>query len=105
MRATRPDVIDLFEEPFSLVALQTLLLRDLLAPSAALVFYSAVNVQRRWRWPYRAIERLVLRRADGAHAPNRDVPPILRAKGLAAPARRGHSARRRRRALCSSRAG
>jgi glycosyltransferase involved in cell wall biosynthesis len=82
LRATRPDVIDLYEEPFSLVALQTLLLRDLLAPRAALVFYSAVNVERRWRWPYRAIERLVLSRADGAYAPNQDVPLILRAKGF-----------------------
>jgi glycosyltransferase involved in cell wall biosynthesis len=82
MRASRPDVIDLFEEPFSLVALQTLLLRDLLAPSAAVVFYSAVNVHRRWRWPYRSVERFTLGRADGAHAPNSDVPDILRAKGF-----------------------
>src|SRR4051812_3153860 len=85
MRASRPDVIDLFEEPFSLVALQTLLLRELLAPSAALVFYSAVNVERVWRWPYRAVERLVLARADAAHAPNADVPRILNAKGFQAP--------------------
>jgi glycosyltransferase involved in cell wall biosynthesis len=83
LRKTKPDVIDLMEEPFSLVALQTLLLRDLFAPRAALVFYSAVNVHRHWRLPYRLIERLVLRRADGAHAPNEDVPRILRAKGLA----------------------
>ncbi|MGI9146227.1 MAG: glycosyltransferase family 4 protein [Chloroflexota bacterium] len=82
LRSTQPDVIDLFEEPFSLVALQTLLLRGVLVPSAAVVFYSAVNVQREWRWPYRAIERLTFRHADGAHAPNQDVPPILRAKGF-----------------------
>jgi glycosyltransferase involved in cell wall biosynthesis len=82
IRTTQPDVIDLFEEPFSLVALQTLLLRDLLAPRAALVFYSAVNVKREWRWPYRAIERLILRRADGAHAPNQDVPRILRGRAF-----------------------
>jgi glycosyltransferase involved in cell wall biosynthesis len=82
IRVTRPDVIDLYEEPFSLVALQTALARDVLAPTAALVFYSAVNVARDWRWPYRAIERVVLRRADGAYAPNRDVPRILRSKGF-----------------------
>jgi glycosyltransferase involved in cell wall biosynthesis len=85
LRTLKPDVIDLVEEPFSLVALQTLLARDLLAPHAALVVYSAVNVERRWRAPYRWIERLVLRRADGAHAPNADVPRILRARGLSAP--------------------
>jgi glycosyltransferase involved in cell wall biosynthesis len=83
VRQLRPDVIDLFEEPFSLVALQTLFARDLLAPHAALVFYSAVNVDRRWRQPYRTIEHVVLRRADGAHAPSVDVPPILRRKGMA----------------------
>jgi glycosyltransferase involved in cell wall biosynthesis len=83
LRQEQPDVIDLYEEPFSLVALQTLLLRRLLAPRAAIVFYSAVNVHRHWRWPYRWIERLMLQHADGAHAPNQDVVPILRAKGCA----------------------
>src|SRR5919199_2847142 len=68
LRTIRPDVIDLYEEPFSLVALQTLLAREALAPRAALVFYSAVNVMRDWRWPYRAIERVVLMRANGAYA-------------------------------------
>lgn len=82
IKGTRPDVIDLFEEPFTLVALQTLVLRNALAPRAALVFYSAVNVERHWRWPYRTIERAVMRSADGAHAPSADVPPILRARGL-----------------------
>lgn len=82
MRAEHPDVIDLYEEPFSLVALQTLIARDVWAPNAALVFYSAVNVEQRWRWPYRAIEQLVLRRADAAHGPNSDVPRILRTKGF-----------------------
>jgi len=85
LRTRTPDVIDLFEEPFSLVALQTVLARDLLAPRAALVFYSAVNVPRTWRPPYRWIEGLVLRRADGAHAPNADVPAILRGKGMRGP--------------------
>ncbi len=82
LRRVRPDVIDLFEEPFTLVALQALVLRNLLAPRAAFVFYSAVNVSRRWRWPYRAIEGAVLRGADGAHAPSAEVPPILEAHGL-----------------------
>lgn len=86
VREYQPDVIDLFEEPFSLVALQTLLARNLFAPRAALVLYSAVNVERTWRLPYRLIERVVLRGADGAHGPNSDVPPILRSRGLTGPA-------------------
>jgi glycosyltransferase involved in cell wall biosynthesis len=86
VRKCTPDVIDLFEEPFSLVALQTLIARNLFAPRAALVLYSAVNVERTWRLPYRVIERMVLRCADGAHAPNADVPPILGKRGLRGPA-------------------
>ncbi len=82
VRGFRPDVLDVHEEPFSFSALQALLARDWLAPRAALVFYSAVNVHRRWRMPYRAIEKLLLARADGAYAPNAEVPEILRAKGL-----------------------
>src|SRR5215831_6211653 len=82
IRRTRPDVIDLFEEPFTLVALQTLFLRNLMTPDAALVLYSAVNVERKWRWPYRAIEQAVLRGADAAHAPSADVAPILQTRGL-----------------------
>jgi glycosyltransferase involved in cell wall biosynthesis len=82
LRRTQPDVVDLYEEPFTVVALQALLLRNLLAPRAALVFYSAVNVERRWRWPYRSIEQVVLRGADAAHAPNADVPRVLAARGF-----------------------
>jgi glycosyltransferase involved in cell wall biosynthesis len=82
IRSLQPDVIDLVEEPFAFVALQALVGRELFARSAALVVYSAVNVRREWRLPYRAIERLVLRRVDGAHAPSNEVGPILRAKGL-----------------------
>jgi len=77
LRAYQPDVIDLYEEPFSWSRCKTLILRQLLAPSAALVCYSAVNVHRQWRWPYRWIERMVLTEADGAHVPHKDVVSIL----------------------------
>jgi glycosyltransferase involved in cell wall biosynthesis len=86
LRRVQPDVIDLYEEPFSFVALQALLGRAAFAPRAALVFYSAVNVHRAWRLPYRLVERLMLAKADGAYTPNAAVPPILRAKGMRASA-------------------
>jgi glycosyltransferase involved in cell wall biosynthesis len=85
IRGWRPDVIDVHEEPFSFAALQTLAAREALAPRAALVFYSAVNVERRWRLPYRLAERAVLARADGAYVPNGEVPSVLRGKGYAGP--------------------
>ncbi len=84
VRRFRPDVIDVHEEPFSFAALQALVARDVLAPAAGLVFYSAVNVSRRWRLPYRLVERALLARADGAYAPNTEVCQILRDKGMRA---------------------
>jgi glycosyltransferase involved in cell wall biosynthesis len=87
LRAWRPDVIDLHEEPFSLVALQTLLARDVFCPGAAFLFCSYVNILRTWRPPYRWVERYVLARADAAYAPNSDVPPILTTKGMRSPIR------------------
>jgi glycosyltransferase involved in cell wall biosynthesis len=45
-----------------------------------------VNIDRRWNQPYQAVEDIILARADGAYAPNADVPPILKDKGLKAPA-------------------
>lgn len=82
VRRIQPDVIDVQEEPFSLAALQVVLARELLAPRAAVVFYSAVNVERRWRLPYRLAEAAVLARAEAAYVPSRDVSVVLRAKGF-----------------------
>lgn len=87
VRAFRPHVIDLHEEPFSFVALQTLLARRLLAPRAALVFCSYVNVPVRWNLPYHLVERACLALADAAYAPNQDVPGVLKAKGMRGPVR------------------
>lgn len=83
VRSFRPDVIDVHEEPFSFAALQALLARNVLARRAALLFCSYVNVDVRWRWPYRLAERAVLAGADAAYAPNADVPGVLRRKGFA----------------------
>ena len=85
VRRLQPEVIDVHEEPFSFSAFQTLLGRELLAARAALVFYSAVNVDRRWRPPYRWVERLVLSRADAAYVPGGEVPGVLRRKGFSGP--------------------
>ena len=86
VRRLRPDVIDVHEEPFSFSTLQALLARELLAPRAALVCYSAVNVRRQWRPPYRWVERALLTRADAMYAPSQAVLPVLREKGYAGPA-------------------
>ena len=60
IRDLRPDVIHLWEEPWSLVALQAALLRK----GAALVLEVDQNILKRLPPPFEAIRRYVLRATD-----------------------------------------
>ena len=64
IRALRPDVIHLWEEPWSVVALQASWLRDRLAPDAALVLETDQNIFRRLPVGFEQIRRHTLARAD-----------------------------------------
>jgi glycosyltransferase involved in cell wall biosynthesis len=91
LRVTRPDILHLWEEPFSLLALQALLAAERHAPGASVLFYSADNVGARFRYPYRpswlyaAIERFTHRRCVRGTAVSAEVERVLRAKGFAKP--------------------
>jgi hypothetical protein len=60
IRQIRPDVIHLWEEPWSVVALQA----SLLSGDAALVMEVEQNVIKRLPPPFEGIRRHVLRRTD-----------------------------------------
>lgn len=62
--ALRPDVIHLWEEPWSLVALQAARLRKRLLPTSALVLETDQNIYRRLPVPFQQIRRTTLRQAD-----------------------------------------
>jgi glycosyltransferase involved in cell wall biosynthesis len=91
MRGARPDLIHLWEEPFSLIALQSLAHARLWAPGVPVLFSSSDDLSRGFRYPYRpsavygAIERLTLQRAAGATYMNRMVHDLLREKGFQKP--------------------
>lgn len=91
MRASRPELIHLWEEPFSFIALQSLIQARLRAPRAPLLFSTSDDLSRGFRYPYRPsavygrIERLTLRRAAGATYMNRKVHDLLREKGFTKP--------------------
>ena len=55
LRQLRPDVIHLWEEPWSAVALQAARLRDRLLPDAALVLETDQNILRRMPPPFERI--------------------------------------------------
>jgi glycosyltransferase involved in cell wall biosynthesis len=83
IRSIQPDVIHLWEEPWSFVALQATLLRG----SAALVLEVDQNILKRLPPPFEAIRRYVLRRTDLILARSPDAAAVVRARGFCGPAR------------------
>lgn len=51
---SKPDIIQLLEEPWSLTALQTMLYASIFAPHAKIIFYTWENIYRPWTYPARA---------------------------------------------------
>jgi len=87
IRRARPHILHLWEEPFSLIALQALVLRRVLAPRAKALFFSSDNLHADFDYPYRpakvyeAIERYALRACEEGTAVSGEVANVLRAKG------------------------
>ncbi len=78
---TKPDIIDLYEEPYSLIAAQILSLRAALTPRSQFVFYSAQNIYKRYPPPFQQVEQWSYRTAHYAHSPSRAAIEVLRRKG------------------------
>ncbi len=81
VRRLAPDVIHLWEEPWSVVALQASLLKG----PAALVMEVDQNILKRLPPPFEAIRRHVLRRTDHVLARNPDAADVVRARGYGGP--------------------
>jgi len=81
----RPDLIDLYEEPYSLIAWLVAWWRNQFSPGCRLVFTACQNIAKRYPPPFSWMERYVLRSADGAMALNGDAVKVFRAKGYDGP--------------------
>lgn len=82
-RRSRPEVILMMEEAFSLFAIQTLAMRRLFAPEAPLIFYSnnIVSYEHynyRLEPLYRAIGKFVLKHAEAGLCVNTRAESVLR---------------------------
>ena len=66
VRALRPDIVHIDEEPYNLATLQALTLGR--SVGARCLFFTWQNLYRRYPWPWRAVESHVLARADYALA-------------------------------------
>ena len=87
LKQLQPDVIDLWEEPWSLVAAQTCFWRDRVCPAAKIVVETEQNVDKRLPPPFENFRSYVLKRADYLVGRNVESLEILRRKGYAGPAR------------------
>jgi glycosyltransferase involved in cell wall biosynthesis len=91
LRASAPDILHLWEEPFSAIALQALLLARLHAPRAKALFFSSDNLSGDFHYSYRpslayaVVERLVHRWCAMGTAVSEEVAGVLRQKRFAKP--------------------
>ncbi len=87
LRSFRPDVIDLWEEPWGLVSAQAVRLRSRLLPAAKIVVETEANINRHHPFPFTSLRRYVLRHADFAVTRQTEGINVLRAHGYRGPAR------------------
>lgn len=82
MRAFQPDIIDLWEEPWSLVSLQACRLRDRVCPGASLISETEQNLEKTLPPPFENFRSQVLRRADLVIGRSLEATEIVRRKGF-----------------------
>ena len=78
----KPDIIDILEEPYSLVTAHTLRLKEKLCPGAKFIFYSAQNIKKRYPPPFQHAEKYVFNKSDFSFPVSQKVQDILSQKGF-----------------------
>lgn len=87
LREFKPDIIDLWEEPWGLVSVHACSLRRRLLPTARIVSETEQNTNKHLPFPFEEFRRKTLRQADFAVGRNQEAIDILRRKGYTGPAR------------------
>jgi len=86
LREFRPDVIDLWEEPWSRVSVQACRLRNKLAPNAKIVSETEQNIDKQLPWPFEGYRKFTLTNADFVVGRSNEAVEVIRGKGYAGPA-------------------
>ena len=81
MREFQPDIIDLWEEAWGLVSVQTCWLRNKLVPHAKILSETEANINRTHPIPFKWFRTYTLRNTDYAIARQTEGIDVLRAKG------------------------
>ena len=77
----KPDVIHLWEEPWSAVAAQAVCLRNRLSPHAAIVIEVEQNIDRRLPLPFELVRRFTLKSTDHLIGRHPDAIKVARTRG------------------------
>src|ERR1700722_14746258 len=77
----KPDVIDLWEEPWGLVSVHACRLRRRLLPSAKIVSETEQNIDKRLPFPFERFRAYTLEQADYAVGRSHEAVEVLRKKG------------------------
>ena len=84
----KPDIIDLWQEPWAAVSAHCCWLRNRVLPMAKIIMESEQNMLKRFPPPFNWFEKYTIRNADYAVGRSSAVLDVLRAKGFTGPARR-----------------
>ena len=85
LREFRPDIIDLWEEPWGLVSAHTCWLRHRLLPGTRIISETEQNVNKRLPLPFEQFRRYVYRQADFVVCRNVEAQEVARSKGYQGP--------------------
>jgi len=77
----KPDIVELWEEPFSGVTAHTIFWAKRIVPKAKVIFFSAQNILKRYPFPFSTFENYTYRNAQFAFLMNREVAEVVRGKG------------------------
>jgi glycosyltransferase involved in cell wall biosynthesis len=78
----KPDIIDVYEEPWSLTTLQVLLFKKLFLRKSKVMFYSAQNVNKKYPFPFNLIEKFTFNNANYSYPCCQDAEKVMREKGF-----------------------
>jgi len=86
LRTFKPDIIDLWEEPWGYVSAHTCKWRNRLLPACKIISETEQNILNDLPPPFERFRRFTLRNADYIVARNREAVSVVRGKGYAGPA-------------------
>jgi glycosyltransferase involved in cell wall biosynthesis len=85
LQKLRPDVIHLWEEPWSIVALQSILIRNAFLPESAIILETDQNILRKLPQPFEFFRRFALQRTDALIVRGPEALAVAKATGFDGP--------------------